>query len=275
MNIQGKPNKKILLLLIVLVISAAIFIWLKVSSVELDNPESIAYDKTGDRFLISNTGGRSIVSMDSTGALSTFLKGGMQAPRGIMIVSPFLYVADNKQVHVIDIPTQKISQSIPIEGAAMLNDIEIDKNGLLYLTDTKAHYLFILDPATKKVEKFTAPQLNSPNGIVYDRPRNQMFIVCNSMHSSILSFDTINRTFSIFKDTIYSNLDGIAIDDLGRIYFSSWQENAIYMIPQEQNRFILFKRDMPAAADMIYHLPTNELIVPLFNKNRIVRIPLD
>ncbi|MDZ4182928.1 MAG: SMP-30/gluconolactonase/LRE family protein [Candidatus Cloacimonadaceae bacterium] len=275
MKTQNKLNKKIILLLIVLVISAAIFIWLKLSSVELKNPESIAYDSIGDRFLISNTGGRSIVSMDSTGTLSTFLKGGLTAPRGIKIISPFLYVADKDQVHVIDIPTQTITQSIPIDGAGMLNDIEADRNGLLYITDTAANYLYILDPATKKLEKFTAPQLISPNGIVYDGPRNQMFIVCLSQHSPILSFDTLKRGFSIFKDTIYSRLDGIAIDDLGRIYFSSWQEKAIYMIPQEQNRFILFRSDMPSVADIYYHLPTNELIIPHFEKNRITRIPLD
>lgn len=76
-------------------------------------------------------------------------------------------------------------------------------------------------------------------------------------------------------DSIYSELDGIAIDDLGRIYFSSWEQDMIVEIPQEQNRFVAKFKGIKDAADMIYYLPNNELIVPLFTKNKIIRISLD
>ncbi len=115
----------------------------------------------------------------------------------------------------------------------------------------------------------------APNGIVYDRPRWQMLIVGNTEHSPILSLDTRDMSINIFKDTMYSNLDGIAIDDLGRIFFSSWKEKMIIQIPQEQNRFITDLTGYDGAADIYYHLPTNELIVPMLRQDRIERISLD
>ena len=76
-------------------------------------------------------------------------------------------------------------------------------------------------------------------------------------------------------DSIYSDIDGIAIDDLGRIYISSWGQNMIFEIPQEQNRFLATFTDIEDAADILYYLPNNELIVPLFNKNKIIRLKLE
>ncbi len=62
-----------------------------------------------------------------------------------------------------------------------------------------------------------------------------MFVVCFTKHSPILSLNVVDKSVTIFKDTIYSDLDGIAIDDPGRIFFSSWQDDTIIEIPQEQN----------------------------------------
>jgi len=70
-------------------------------------------------------------------------------------------------------------------------------------------------------------------------------------------------------------LDGIAIDDLGRIYISSWAEDMVFMIPQEQNRFVAQFKGIKDAADFYYYLPNNELIVPLNSQNKIIRISLE
>jgi hypothetical protein len=102
-----------------------------------------------------------------------------------------------------------------------------------------------------------------------------MFVVCSTKHSPVLSIDIRTNDVKIFMDSIYSGLDGIAIDDLGRIYFSSWEDEAIVEIPQEQNRYIVKFKDIRGAADLYYHFPTNELIVPLLAANKIVRVSLN
>lgn len=241
----------------------------------LRGPESITWDEMGKRFLVSNTLGKNIVSMDPKGKFSSFLDKGLKAPRGIIARANNLFIADIDRVHIVDLEKAKITTSIPITGAKMLNDIALDKLGYIYVTDTAANAVFIINPHNKDVDKIVSPLLKSPNGIIYDMPRDQMLIVGFTKQSPILSLNTRDKSMNPFMDSIYSELDGIAIDDLGRIYFSSWEQDMIVEIPQEQNRFVAKYKEIKDAADMIYYLPNNELIIPLFTKNKIIRITLD
>lgn len=266
--------KPLAIVLLLVLIGLAIYFFL-VSGRLLNEPESIAFDSTGQRFLISNVKGKSIVSMDLKGKMRPWLKSGLSSPRGLAIWEDRLYAADGKKIAVISLKDAKLLTTIKVPDAMMLNDLAFDKHGLLYVTDTAANCLHLVDPATQKVNKINSPLLKSPNGIVYDMPRDQMFIVGFTERSSILSLSTKDLSIRIFVDSIYSNLDGIAIDDLGRIYFSSWTEKMIIEIPQEQNRFIAKFKDLSDAADIFYYLPNNELLVPLMSENRIQRISLD
>lgn len=265
----------LILVLLVLLLLAILILGRLFRPARLDNPESITYDSINNSFLISNTGNGKILSLDDKGKYKVFFSKGLKKPRGIKLIPPNLYVADNTVLHVIDVQKKELSYSIPIEGAKMLNDIESDRNGKLYITDTGANRLFIVNPASKQVQSISSPLMTAPNGIIYDYPRPQMLIVCLSSSSPILSLDLNTNDITVFKQTLYDNLDGIAIDSLGRIYFSSWGEKAIFMVPQEQNRFIQWKTDVVSPADIYYHQPTNELIVPLFELNKIERFRLD
>jgi len=270
-----KKHHYIILIVVILAAVAILFIGKITGGTKLNKPESVVYDPLGNRFLISNVGSRSILAMSPEGEYSKFMNKGFTAPKVMIYRDGMLFVADRTQIHIIDVNEASIIESIPIEGAVSLNDIAIGEGGQIYVTDMGADAVFIYDKGSKSQEKIISPLLKSPNGIIYDRPRRQMFIVCFTKHSPILSLNVDDKSVSIFKDTIYSDLDGIAIDDPGRIFFSSWKDDAIIEIPQEQNRFIATRTGYKDAADMYYHLPTNELIVPLFSSNRIVRISLD
>lgn len=261
-------------LLLILAVVSLIYI-LATKGGALNGPESIAWDSEAKHFLVSNTLGNSIVTMTPEGKYGAFIKKGLNAPRGIAIWNKKLYVADENTLKIFDPATGKLISSIPIPAAKMLNDVALDKSGLVYLTDTGKDCIYLVSPDSAKVETIKSPLLKAPNGIIYDMPRDQMFIVGFSKRSPILSLNTKDRNITIFMDSIYSDLDGIAIDDLGRIYISSWSEDMIFMIPQEQNRFIAQYKDIPNAADILYYLPNNELIVPQFNKNKVIRIPLE
>ncbi|MCB5234318.1 MAG: SMP-30/gluconolactonase/LRE family protein [Candidatus Cloacimonetes bacterium] len=241
----------------------------------LNKPESVAFDPSNNRFLISNVGSGSIAAMDSLGNYSIFLNKLFEAPKGIIVRHGRLYVTDPQTIHVVDIAKEEIIQNYDIDGAIALNDIAFGDNNRLYITDSKANCVFVLDMNNGKQDKIVSQLFDSPNGIVYDRPRWQMFVVNYAKHSPVLSLDTRDHSVSIFMDTMYSMLDGIAIDDRGRIYFGSWEDDMIVQIPQEQNRFLTDLTGYRGAADFFYHLPTNELIVPMLNKNTIERIKLE
>ena len=272
-----KMNKKntIILVAVIMILSIILITNIVKPKVRLDKPESVAFDPVTERFLISNVGSGSIVAMEDDGTLHSFMPGAFEAPKGILRYDGRLYVTDPTTIHVVDIENKAIIASYEIEGAIGLNDIAITEYGHFYITDTLGDCIFVFDPENQTQEKILSQHLDKPNGIIYDRPRWQMFVVNNSQHSPILSVDVRDHSVSIFMDTLYSNLDGIAIDDLGRIYFSSWAEEMIIEIPQEQNRTITDLKGYKSAADIYYHEPGNELIVPLLNSNRIERISLD
>lgn len=261
--------------IVVILVATALIIRIQLKKNALNRPESIAFDPDSGKFLISNMGNGSIVAMDSTGALETIISKGLSQPRGIKMLLKKLWVADDKQVHSIDLQAKKIVQSIPIPGAKMLNDIEIDELGILYISDTKADCIWILNPINRQIEQVKNELIKQPNGLYYDKPRRQMLIVSMGDKQPILAYNTKTKETSVFMDTIYSELDGIQADEPGRIFFSSWKEKALIMIPQTQNQFHLIRKDLTSPADIYWHEPTNELLVPLMEKNEILRIKLD
>jgi len=81
-------------LIILLVAFIAIFMYLNFSRGRVINqPESITFDSTGKRFLISNIKGKSIATMTLDGKYGILLKDGLTSPRGIMAKDNYLYVA--------------------------------------------------------------------------------------------------------------------------------------------------------------------------------------
>lgn len=270
----GKRRVTLLLILTVLILLAAYLLLRFVKQSTFNKPESVAYNEVTESLLISNMGNGRILCMNKKGKLTTFARG-LKAPRGIKTQDSLLWVADNTKLHAYHLKTKKLLNTVNIEGAKMLNGIESDHQGKLYVTDTGAHKLFIHDPITGKTDSFKSELLKSPNGIVYDAPRRQMFIVSYREASPILAFNVVTEVFSVFRQTLYDKLDGIAIDDLGRIYFSSWEGKCVYMIPQEQNRFLIWQDELQSPADIFFHKTTNEIIVPLFEKNQIKRFKVD
>ncbi len=270
-----KKNKIRLIALFLLVVLTIVIILLIGSRTSLKGPESIAFDPSNGRFLISNTLGKNILSQDAGGKLSVFMDKAFKAPKGILVDLPYLYVADMDILHIIDIPSVKIVSSVKIEGALNLNDIAIDDKGLIYITDTTANSIFLYDSKKQSQTVIKNALLTAPNGIVFDAPRKQMLIVCFMDKSPIISLNTNTRKVEVFMNTVYNELDGIAIDELGRIYFSSWKERAIFVIPQEQNRYEVFRRDLRSPADIYYHQADSKLMVPLWEKNKVVSFPLN
>ena len=62
---------------------------------------------------------------------------GLNAPKGLGIYGNRLYAADINQVVVVDIKNGKIEKKITIDSATGLNDITVDKNGIVFVSDSR------------------------------------------------------------------------------------------------------------------------------------------
>ncbi len=63
---------------------------------------------------------------------------GLHAPKGMGISGNRLYVADVREVVIVDIKKGRIEKKIPIDSAKALNDITIDDKGIVYVSDSRS-----------------------------------------------------------------------------------------------------------------------------------------
>lgn len=62
---------------------------------------------------------------------------GLHAPKGMGLYKKRLYVADIKEVVVINVANGKIEKRIAIDSAAALNDVTVSDKGTVYVSDSK------------------------------------------------------------------------------------------------------------------------------------------
>jgi len=71
--------------------------------------------------------------------------GGLNAPKGLGRFGNRLYVADVSEVVVIDITRGAIEKKMAIPEASGLNDITVDENGVVYVSDSKTGKLWRIE----------------------------------------------------------------------------------------------------------------------------------
>src|SRR6478609_2265178 len=138
----------------------------------LKTPESVLYDAKGKILYVSNIDGTpdgkdgkgSIgkVGLDGKIIEVEWVKG-LNAPKGMGLYKNKLYVADLTEVVVIDISKGEIVQRIPVEGSVFLNDITIDKNGVVYVSDTRGFKVYKIE---KGFVTTILQNLKGPNGLL-------------------------------------------------------------------------------------------------------------
>lgn len=114
------------------------------SDTTLAVPESVLYHQGGLYVALIDgqpwdvDGKGEIAKLDKNGKIinATWVTG-LNAPKGMGIWKQQLYVADVSEVVVINTTSGKIITKIPVDEATGLNDITVDKQGIVYVSDSK------------------------------------------------------------------------------------------------------------------------------------------
>lgn len=141
----------------------------------LAQPESAFYDKARDRLIVSNINGHP-TKADGNGFLSLVSLDGkikklhwvdkLDAPKGMALLGNHLLVADLNKVHVINILTGKIIESIEAPGAVLLNDISADDTRA-WITDLLGNTIYVYEKGRVSIW-LDSKALYHPNGILVD-----------------------------------------------------------------------------------------------------------
>jgi len=239
-----------------------------------NNPESIVYDQSAGRYFISNKAGNTIVYLDSEHVLTTFVSSGLDGPKGLLIAGDTLISVNNTSLQGFLLSDGTRVFNISIKDAVFMNDVTVDTKGNLYVSDTAAGKVYQISLKTGKYSTLI-DSLVSPNGLLYDSKRNAI-LICNwGANAKIQSFGLSDLILSDLAKTELSNLDGLAFDDGGNIYVSSWGSNAVYRFDSSfKNSPVVISEGHNGPADIFIIKEKKRLCIPNFNSNKVQFIDL-
>jgi DNA-binding beta-propeller fold protein YncE len=238
-------------------------------------PECVLYDKDNDVIYVSNMNdnprekdGNGFISRLSTSGEILDLEwvADMSSPKGLGIYEGKLYVSDVDEVIVIDIAEGEIVERIVIEGAKMINDISIDSQGNLYVSDSDNNSIFLISNGV--VSNWLSEGLNSPNGVLVDGER----LLLASMGSEDFAvIDLSTKELTVLTEDI-SKGDGIAkVSIPGHFLVTDWFGQVFMIYPDGSKVILLDTREAEiGAADIDYIPKKNLLLVPTFAKHHVV-----
>ncbi len=234
-----------------------------------NNPESIVYDKAYKRYLISNKGGNTIVQLDSENTLENFVSSGLDSPKGLLIVGDTLISVNNTSIKGFRLSDANPIMNIPISGSIFMNDVAYNGKGTLYLSDSEKDVIYRLKITDRTYSTLISSGIN-PNGLFYDEKTNSLLICSSGENAKIQSYNFSDSTLETRVITKFSNLDGLAKDNCGNIYVSSWGEGAVYVFDSlllKPPTVVSIGHNGPA--DISINPDEQILAVPNFNSNSI------
>jgi len=250
-------------------------------SVDLQNPESIAFDSAGNRYFISNFGSGDIIQIDFKGNRTIF-KTGLSKSLGMILREDILYVVTSlNSVRGFTISDGKTVFDLIVKEAIFLNDITADDAGFLYVTDSNNKSIYKIDINKKSYSLLVHTNLDNPNGIIYDK-RNNRLVVCYFREMAVIDEIKLdNPKISTLVSSNLENLDGITQDELGNFYISSWgkgsfkegfsKHGTIYKYDNSfKNTPEIVLTGLHGPADIYFNAHKNELAIPLFLDNEVV-----
>lgn len=242
-------------------------------------PECVIYDMVNDVIYVSNLNyeprkkdGNGFISKLSTEGEILDLKWveDMSSPKGLAIYEGKLYVSDVDEVIVIDIDGGEIIERIYLEEAKMINDISIDKNGNLYVSDSDDNSIFYISNGV--VSKWLAEGLNAPNGLLLDGER---LLLASMGSQDFVAIDLGTKEITIITEGINKG-DGIAhVSVPGHFLVTDWFGEVFLVYPDGDKVSLLNTKDLEIGTADIDFIPEQSLLlVPTFYKQFVVAYKL-
>jgi len=274
--------KRIVLFFGTLVLSMSIFaqtnkvkeVWQ--TDAKLQTPESVLYYPKDNILFVSNIAG-SPTGKDNTGFISKVdLEGnivdlkwveGISAPKGMAVNNGKLYVSNIDELVEIDIKKNEIINRYPAAGAKFLNDVAVDRNGNVYVSDMGTNKIWYLHSGLFEIWFDT--DLQNPNGLYAEKDN---LLVGNKDYILKINYQT-KKSSKYIENT--GSIDGLVPTGTGAYLISDWKEH-VYLVKVGAERELIFAsgKEGVNAADIEYIPSKKILLIPTFFNNRVVAYKL-
>lgn len=250
-----------------------------------ENPESALADVAAGAIYVSNVAGAA-TEKDGNGYISKLsLKGevvalkwveGLNAPKGLALHNGKLYTSDIDELVVIDVASGKVTQRFPAKGAKFLNDVTVDSEGRVYVSDMAADSIWRLegDEFSKWLED---EELTAPNGL-YAIDDKLMVAAWGEMTDGfntevpghLLSVSLNDKQISsVGPGHPIGNLDGLEPVGDGSYLATDWMEGNLMRIDADGGAEELLDLK-PGSADIGFIRDSATVLVPMMKDNTLV-----
>jgi sugar lactone lactonase YvrE len=242
----------------------------------LSVPESVLYDPKGNVLYVANIVGKGD-SLDGDGFISKVLLDGkienlkwttgLNAPKGMGVYKNRLYVTDVYRLVAINLSNGQAEQTWDAtDKKAFLNDVTVDKDGTVYVSDNRNNKVYRLKDSKWEIW-IDGGELNNPNGLLAVGTKTMM--VGSTKIGALQSVDVATKAFTKIADGM-ANTDGIVA--VGKDFIvSDWNGRLFYISADGQKQQLLDTRTEKVNAADIAYVPGRKLVVvPTFFKNKLV-----
>lgn len=253
-------------------------------------PESVVYDSGTKSFYVSNVVGGPL-DKDGQGWISKLsINGktvkqkwasGLNAPKGMRIRGPILWVSDIDKVVGIQLARGRKTVSMDVPGAKFLNDIAFTK---------EKSQVLVSDMFTNKIHAITkggvsvfseGRALESPNGILVDGKELLIAPWGNDIQADftapqpgrVLSLDMATGKITPWTEASLGNLDGLEKDGPDAVLVSDWMAGKVFRLKKSGDCVTLLD-GIKGAADIGFVPETRTLLVPAMSENKVTAYKL-
>lgn len=254
------------------------------TSADLKNPESVIYHPGSDALFVSNVNG-SPDAADGNGFISILSDegeiqtlhwlDGLNAPKGLAIKDDTLFVADLNELLEIDIKQKSIVKRYPADGAKFLNDVSLDRQGRVYVSDMMTNRIYRLADGEFKLW-MDDPNLEAPNGLLVENEKlivgswgNMVDGFATDVPGHLKVIDLESRAIESLGDASpVGNLDGVEADGKGNYLVTDWMKGRLLLITKTGSSQTLIEFEQ-GSADHTVMPEKNLVIVPMMMENRV------
>lgn len=248
-------------------IAAGLICFINLNAQSYSNPESVEYDASQDRYLVSNTNSGQILARDQVGNLSVFATLTGSGPHGLEIQDSVVYACNGNRVRGFDLSSGAQVFDLNLNGS-FLNGITSDGT-FLYVTDFGASKVFKVDVANQTFTTLVGNTNGTPNGIVYDSSLDVLWVVFWGSNAAIKQYTPDIGSLSSSFNTGLTNIDGVALDCFNNLFVASWSPDQITQYPVGSQMGTPMPWTVSNPADIDYDSVNNKICIPNTNTNSV------
>ncbi len=249
----------------------------------LNEPESAVYDKNTNAIYVSSINGDPL-QLDKNGYISKISVNGqilekkwisgLDAPKGLAVFKKFLYVSDVNKVWKISLEDKK-KEFFSVNDPGFLNDIAIDKNGDIYISDMFKNRIYRIKNNKLSIWK-QSKLLDSPNGLLIEGN----FLIIASWGKIKDGFKTLVKGKLIkvnlktreikkfFSTRPVGNLDGIVFNKNMGYLVTDWVSGKLLTI-DKKGIVINSKNVNKGSADLEILMHKDLILIPMMQNNNL------